>query len=178
MNKIYDFTHVINAIRKDFNPYNVLGISSDTPDEVIIRMWNRYRNRNMSSQIKLAFEMLVVPVNKFVYDRLMDYVSKKGKTDIFAYASHVEDELGSYIARMEDDIVYNTKKDFESMIQFGRNRLSMDDPSTGIEQLEHVARYTKNNEGFWFYSKDLKIEGSDAVVDIYKREDKYVYYIR
>ncbi|MDE6292901.1 MAG: hypothetical protein K2L98_04390 [Bacilli bacterium] len=178
MEKIYDFANVIDAIRNDFNPYDVLGISSDTPSDVIESMWNKYRNRKMIPHVKRAFEMLVIPVNKWVYDRMMVYVSKKGKKDVFTHAFHVENELCNYIASLENDILYDTKKDFENMIQFGRHRLTMDDPSTGVEQLEHVARFVQNKEGFWFYSKDLKVDGSDATVDIYKRCDKYVYYIR
>ena len=178
MERKYDFTNVIDAIRTDFDPYNVLGISSDTPDDVIAKMWNRYKNRKIAPQVKRAFEILVIPVNKWVYDRMMEYVSKVGKKDLYVTASYVERELVGHITRLEDDIVYETKKYFEDMVKFGRTRLTMNDPSTGVENFEHVARFTKNKEGFWFYSKDLKIDGSDATVDIYKKGDKYIYYIR
>lgn len=178
MEKKYDFSSMIDALRKDFNPYEVLGISRDTSDDVILRMWNRYRNRNMSAQIKKAFFMLIIPVNRWVYDRLVDYVSKNGKDAYQEAILDVNYELLGYIARMEDDILCSTKKDFEDTINFARHRLSLDDPSTGIKDLEHVARYTQNKEGFWFYSKDLKTGGASAIVDIYKRGDKYVYYIK
>ncbi len=178
MERRYDFANVIDAIRRDFNPYNVLGISSDTPDEVIIKMWDRYKNRKMAPQVKRAFEMLVIPINKWVYDRLMVYVASKGKTNLCDYTFHVERELVNYMTRLEDDIIYETKKDFNDMVDFGRHRLTISDPGTGIDNFEHVARFIRNKEGFWFYSKDLKIDDSEATVDIYKSGDKYVYYIR
>lgn len=178
MEKVYDFSKMCDAIRRDFNPYNVLGISCDVPDEVIIKMWNRYKGRKISPEVKRAFEMLVIPVNRWVYDKLMEYVSKRGKETVYDYSLYVSDELEKYIACLEDDIIYDTKKDFEETVKFARYRLSLSDPSTGVKEIEHVARFTKNKEGFWFYSKDLKTEGAEAIVDIYKKGEKYVYYIK
>lgn len=178
MEKSYNYSKVFDAIRNDFNPYHALGISENTPDDVILSMWNRYKNRKMVPEIKRAFEMLVIPVNRWVYDRLAEYISNKGKEKFHDGVEQVKFELLGHIASLEDDMVHEAKKDFEDTLDFARHRLTLDDPSTGVEQLEHIARYIQNREGFWFYSKDLKTDGVEAIVDIYKKKDKYIYYIK
>ncbi len=173
---IYDYNNIIDAVKNDFDPYCVLGISKDLPSEKILAMWNKYKGRKMYPQVKRAFVMLVVPVNRFVYDKMMEYVAKKGKNGVASYCGNVDDELKNYIAQMEKDIVWDTKQDFERDVNFARSRMQMSNPVIGADSIEHVARFVRNNEGFWFYSKDNSI-GDGNIVDIYKRKDKYLYYI-
>lgn len=173
---VYNYKNVCDAIISKFNPYQVLGISEDTPSEVILKMWNRYKVRNIHSQVKRAFDMLVVPANRFVYDEMMKYVNEYGIECVYDFRAAVDNKLREHIARKEDDIIYNTRIEFQRNLDFCKNRRTIDNPNTGSKLIEHVARYVRNDEGFWFYSKDNK--GQDRnIIDIYKIDGKYLYYI-
>lgn len=75
------------------------------------------------------------------------------------------------------DEIYQTKTAIKEDLKFARNRLAIDDPRTISNRINHIARFVRNNEGHWIYSKDATRQSSNDIVDIYKRKDKYLYYI-
>lgn len=173
---VYNYKNVYDAIRNNFNPYQVLGVSKDISSEELIRMWEKYKTRTISPQVERAFRMLIIDSNRFVYDYMMKLIKDKGIQGLYDYQAIVDAELNKHIDKKIDSITFDTKQEFNRDLDFCKSRRTQDNPSTGSKLIEHIARFVRNNEGYWFYSKDNK--GADEnIIDIYRRGDKYLYYI-
>lgn len=173
---VYDYKNVYDAIRNKFDPYQVLGVSKDISSEELIRMWEKYKTRSISPQVEKAFKMLIIDSNRFVYDNMIKLVNEQGIDGLYDYQAIVDKELNKHIAKKIDGITFDTKQEFNHDLDFCKNRKELDNPSTGSKLIEHVARFVRNNEGYWFYSKDNK-GAHENIIDIYQRGDKYLYYI-
>lgn len=172
----YNYKEVFSAIKNKFDPYQVLGVSRDITNEELLSMWEKYRTRNISPQVEKAFKMLLIDANRFVYDEMMKLVKEKGMGSLLDYRDIVNKELNRRIAKRVDDITFDTKQEFNRDLDFCKSRRALDNPNTGSKLITHVARFVRNEEGYWFYSKDNK-GAKENIIDIYQRGDIYLYYI-